>query len=83
MRSDGIMLPLSEPDLGLTILMPCLNEAETVGKRVQKAHSFLRRYDVSGEVLVSDNGSRDGSLEIAPTNPHPSPLSSFMFGTGD
>jgi glycosyltransferase involved in cell wall biosynthesis len=45
--------------------MPCLNEAETVGECVQKAQSFLQRYGVSGEVLVSDNGSEDGSPEIA------------------
>ncbi|HXX23335.1 MAG TPA: glycosyltransferase family 2 protein [Terriglobia bacterium] len=65
MDSDGVMSPHSEPDLELTILMPCLNEAETVGKCVQKAQSFLRRYGVRGEVLVSDNGSQDGSPEIA------------------
>ena len=49
----------------LTILMPCLNEAETVGKCVQKAHGFLRANGVTGEVIVADNGSTDGSQEIA------------------
>ncbi len=53
--------------LELTILMPCLNEAETVALCVRKAHEFLTRAGVRGEVLVADNGSTDGSAEIART----------------
>jgi glycosyltransferase involved in cell wall biosynthesis len=49
----------------LTILMPCLNEAETVATCVRKARGFLERTGIEGEVLVADNGSSDGSLEIA------------------
>jgi glycosyltransferase involved in cell wall biosynthesis len=49
----------------LTILMPCLDEAATVGVCVQKARAFLQRSGVEGEVLVADNGSSDGSREIA------------------
>jgi Glycosyl transferase family 2 len=49
----------------LTILMPCLNEAETVATCVRKARSFLVRHDIQGEVLVADNGSSDGSRELA------------------
>src|SRR5687768_7006456 len=45
----------------LTILMPCLDEAATVGRCVEKAREFLRRAGVDGEVLVADNGSRDDS----------------------
>jgi glycosyltransferase involved in cell wall biosynthesis len=45
--------------------MPCLNEAETVGECVQKAQSFLKQHGVRGEVLISDNGSEDGSPDIA------------------
>ncbi|MCU0563519.1 MAG: glycosyltransferase family 2 protein [Desulfobacterales bacterium] len=45
----------------LTILMPCLNEAETLGRCVAKARAFLVRAGVDGEVLVADNGSSDGS----------------------
>ena len=52
-------------DLELTILMPCLNEAETIGTCIRKAQAFLARKGVAGEVLVSDNGSTDGSREIA------------------
>ena len=49
----------------LTILMPCLNEAATVAKCVEKARSFLQRIGLEGEVLVADNGSSDGSPELA------------------
>lgn len=49
----------------LTILMPCLNEAMTVGRCVRKAQDFLRRSGVRGEVLVADNGSTDGSQDLA------------------
>ncbi|MDQ3573340.1 MAG: glycosyltransferase [Actinomycetota bacterium] len=49
----------------LSVVMPCLNEAETVGTCVMKARSFLDRNGVSGEVVVADNGSNDGSQELA------------------
>ncbi len=49
----------------LTILMPCLDEARTVGVCIHKAHAFLRRAGIHGEVLIADNGSTDGSQEIA------------------
>jgi glycosyltransferase involved in cell wall biosynthesis len=49
----------------LTILMPCLNEAETLAVCIEKAHGFLERTGIDGEVLISDNGSTDGSQAIA------------------
>ena len=49
----------------LTILMPCLNEAETLASCIRKARAFLAESAVEGEVLVADNGSTDGSREIA------------------
>lgn len=52
-------------ELELTVLMPCLNEAETLGTCVAKARAFLAQSGVEGEVLVADNGSTDGSQEIA------------------
>lgn len=51
--------------LELTILMPCLNEAETLAACIEKAVGFLARSGISGEVLIADNGSSDGSQEIA------------------
>jgi len=56
---------MGEAEVELTILMPCLNEAETIGICVEKALSFLATSGTSGEVLVADNGSTDGSIEIA------------------
>jgi glycosyltransferase involved in cell wall biosynthesis len=53
------------PDLDLTILMPCLNEAETLAICVRQAAQAIHDSGVRGEVLVADNGSVDGSLEIA------------------
>ena len=45
--------------------MPCLDEAETVGTCVRKARAFLARTGIAGEVLVADNGSTDGSQQLA------------------
>ena len=59
---------LAEDDRGdveLTILMPCLNEAETICRCINKARSFLERAGIAGEVLIADNGSTDGSIELA------------------
>jgi glycosyltransferase involved in cell wall biosynthesis len=53
------------PDLDLTILMPCLNEAETLAICIRQAVAAIRDANVSGEVLVADNGSTDGSQQIA------------------
>jgi hypothetical protein len=46
-------------------VMPCLNEAATLEKCIRKAHDFLRRNRVVGEVVIGDNGSTDGSPDIA------------------
>ncbi|TFB91053.1 glycosyltransferase family 2 protein [Cryobacterium sp. HLT2-28] len=51
--------------LELSILMPCLNEAETLAVCIDKAQDYLRRSGIAGEVLIADNGSTDGSQEIA------------------
>ncbi len=58
----------TQSQLEFTILMPCLNEAETVGICVSKAMKFLDSNGIDGEVLVADNGSTDGSLDIAEEN---------------
>ncbi len=52
----------------LSILMPCLNEAETLETCIKKAHGWLQRTRTIGEVVVADNGSTDGSQEIARSN---------------
>jgi glycosyltransferase involved in cell wall biosynthesis len=49
----------------LTIMMPCLNEAATLGACIDAARSFLSRSGVSGEIVIADNGSTDGSIDIA------------------
>jgi glycosyltransferase involved in cell wall biosynthesis len=64
---------MSKPDqsgprdvaLELSIVMPCLNEARTVGDCVRKALVYLELHNIEGEVIVADNGSTDGSQEIA------------------
>ena len=49
----------------LTILIPCLNEENSLGICIDKAKGFLEKYNIDGEVLVSDNGSTDNSVQIA------------------
>ena len=49
----------------ISIVMPCLNEAETLAVCIRKALGYLDRAGVRGEVVVGDNGSTDGSQEIA------------------
>jgi glycosyltransferase involved in cell wall biosynthesis len=49
----------------LSILMPCLNEAETLATCITKAQKALDELDVAGEIIIADNGSTDGSPEIA------------------
>jgi glycosyltransferase involved in cell wall biosynthesis len=49
----------------LTVVMPCLNEARTIGICIQKAQASFERLGIAGEVVVADNGSTDASQEIA------------------
>ena len=53
------------PQLELSIVMPCLNEAETLATCIQKAQAALREHGIAGEVVIADNGSTDGSQQIA------------------
>ncbi|MCU0888271.1 MAG: glycosyltransferase family 2 protein [Rubritepida sp.] len=66
---DSLIAPRAdapaEPAPELTILMPCLNEAETLALCIADAQAFLARSGIAGEVLVADNGSTDGSQAIA------------------
>ncbi len=49
----------------LSVVMPCLNEAETLAICIKKAQGFFEREKISGEVIIADNGSTDGSQQIA------------------
>jgi glycosyltransferase involved in cell wall biosynthesis len=63
----GSQTPPSEPDssIELSIIMPCLNEAETLEPCIRKAINYLDRAQIHGEVVIGDNGSTDGSQKIA------------------
>lgn len=52
-------------EFNLTYLMPCLNEAETIELCIRQAQDLISRLGISGEVLIADNGSTDGSQGIA------------------
>ena len=54
-----------DKEITLSILMPCLNEARTLGTCIAKAKSYLARQNFAGEIIVADNGSTDGSQQIA------------------
>lgn len=49
----------------VSIIMPCLNEAETLEICIKKAQLFIAENDLAGEVIIADNGSDDGSQTIA------------------
>ena len=51
--------------IDVSVVIPCLNEAKSLGLCVDKAINAFREHGISGEVVVSDNGSTDGSIEIA------------------
>jgi hypothetical protein len=57
--------PPAAAALELTVLMPCLNEAETLAVCIRKAQGFLAGRGIRGEVLIADNGSTDGSQRLA------------------
>ncbi len=60
-----LRLTPDETGIELTVVMPCLNEALTLETCIRKAQRFLAESGISGEVLIGDNGSTDGSQEIA------------------
>jgi glycosyltransferase involved in cell wall biosynthesis len=51
----------------VSVVMPCLNESETLASCIGKAQRALREANIAGEVVVADNGSSDGSVQIAET----------------
>ncbi len=52
-------------ELELSVVMPCLNEAETLATCIDKAKRTIEQQGIAGEVVIADNGSTDGSQEIA------------------
>jgi glycosyltransferase involved in cell wall biosynthesis len=62
LRTPHITAPAQ---IELSIIMPCLNEADTLPICIQKSLRILREHNIPGEVIVADNGSTDGSQSIA------------------
>lgn len=56
---------LDDPGIEVSVVLPCLNEADTVAGCVAKAVGCLRDHGIAGEVIVADNGSVDGSQDLA------------------
>lgn len=63
--SDMQRPPITNMDLELTVLLPCLNEAGTVRACIEAAQGFLARTGIPGEVLVVDNNSSDDTIAVA------------------
>ncbi|MGI9457814.1 MAG: glycosyltransferase family 2 protein, partial [Aeoliella sp.] len=49
----------------LSVVMPCLNEADTLATCIEKAQRAMREHNIVGEIVIADNGSTDSSIEIA------------------
>ena len=63
-RADTVSVaPVISPEV--SVVIPCLNEADTLATCIEKASTALRESGISGEVIVADNGSTDGSQSIA------------------
>ncbi len=64
LQSLGIT-PETDASVELSVVMPCLNEADTLATCIEKAQRAMRENGIKGEVIVADNGSTDGSQAIA------------------
>ncbi len=58
-------MPVQPQDIEISVVMPCLNEAETLGACIREALSGIEAAGVAGEIVVADNGSSDGSPALA------------------
>ena len=65
MEKKMLQVPGNAGQYQLSIVMPCLNEAETLGLCIAKAKKYLSSARLEGEIVVADNGSTDDSIEIA------------------
>lgn len=62
---SGRGAPVSADEVELSIVMPCLNERETIAACIDAARSFIDRTGIAAEIVVADNGSSDGSVALA------------------
>src|SRR6266498_5924926 len=60
-----MVVTLHEHESELSIVVPCLDEEKTLGSVIDKGLALLARLQMSGEVIVADNGSKDGSIALA------------------
>src|SRR5687767_3935928 len=58
-------LPFGEIEIEVSVVIPCLNEADTLETCIAKARRALCKHNIRGEIIVADNGSTDGSPAIA------------------
>ena len=56
---------MDEQAIELSVVIPCLNEADTLVVCIQKAHEGMKAAGCHGEIVVADNGSNDGSQQLA------------------
>src|SRR6516162_8190350 len=64
-RSSNTADAETEDEIDVSIVMPCLNEADTVGTCIARARAVLSEHGIVGEVVIADNDSSDGSPELA------------------
>ncbi len=56
---------MEQDRIELTVVMPCLDESQTLAACIERAAGALRASGIHGEILIGDNGSTDGSQDIA------------------
>lgn len=64
-REAKVLQTSDDAELELSIIMPCLNESETLEECIRKAQGSLVEHGIKGEIVIADNGSTDGSQAIA------------------
>lgn len=68
-RVDGLLQDaIDAQPIELSIVMPCLDEADTLAICIQKCNQVIEEHGLAAEVIIADNGSTDGSIEIAIEN---------------